>query len=74
MFLAVIIIAAISFSMIVNTSIKSWVYEHIIDPELEEVEKGKESGPLMISALGLILLNNLIPFTLGTMIGLYVIM
>ena len=67
------VFAAMLFSMLINTTIKKWVYENIIEPELEQMEDGDESHSLFFTTLGVVLLNNLIPLTLGVAIGLYAI-
>ena len=68
-----IVPAALVFSMLINTTIKKWVYEYIIEPELDQMEEGDESSSLFFTTLGIIMLNNLIPLTLGVAIGLYAI-
>ena len=65
-----IVPAALLFSMLVNTTIKKWVYEYIIEPELDQMEEGDESSSLFFTTLGVVLLNNLIPLTIGVAIGL----
>ena len=73
--LAFLIVSGIIVSSVLNATIKGWVYEHIIEPEMEELKEGEEeSGSLFFTAVGLVLLNNLIPFTLGALVGLYAIM
>ena len=68
-----IVPVALIFSMMVNTTIKKWVYENIIEPELEQMEEGDESSSLFFTTLGVVLLNNLIPLTIGVAIGLHAI-
>ena len=68
-----IVPVALIFSMLVNTTIKKWVYEYIIEPELDQMEEGDESSSLLFTTLGVIMLNNLIPLTIGVAIGLYAI-
>ena len=68
-----IVPAALLFSMLVNTTIKKWVYEYIIEPELDQMEEGDESSSLFFTTLGVVMLNNLIPLTIGVAIGLYAI-
>ena len=68
-----IVPVALIFSMLVNTTIKKWVYEYIIEPELDQMEEGDESSSLFFTTLGVIMLNNLIPLTIGVAIGLYAI-
>jgi hypothetical protein len=60
-------------SMLINTTIKKWVYETIIEPELDQMEEGDESSSLFFTTLGVVLLNNLIPLTIGVAIGLHAI-
>ena len=67
------VIAAMLLSMFINTTIKKWVYENIIEPELEQMEEGDESSSLFYTTLGVVLLNNLIPLTIGVAIGLHAI-
>jgi hypothetical protein len=68
-----IVAAALLGSMLINTTIKKWVYENIIEPELEAMEEGDESSSLFFTTLGVVLLNNLIPLTIGVAIGLHAI-
>ena len=72
--LAFLIVAALVVSTVLNTTIKGWVYANIIEPELDEMQEDEESRYLFFTALGLVLINNLIPFTLGAAIGLYAIL
>ena len=67
------VIVAMLLSMFINTTIKKWVYENIIEPELEQMEEGDESSSLFYTTLGVVLLNNLIPLTIGVAIGLHAI-
>jgi|688.fasta_scaffold1081201_2 hypothetical protein len=69
-----IVPAALIFSMLVNTTIKKWVYEYIIEPELDQMEEGDESSSLFFTTLGVVMLNNLIPLTIGVAIGLYTVL
>jgi hypothetical protein len=69
-----IVPAALIFSMLVNTTIKKWVYEYIIEPELDQMEEGDESSSLFFTTLGVVMLNNLIPLTIGVAIGLYAVL
>lgn len=71
MFLAVIIIGALILSATLNTAIKGYVYDSVLRDA--EVDKDPTTG-MLLTALGVILVNNLIPLTLGCMIGLYAIM
>jgi hypothetical protein len=71
MFLAVIIIGALILSAFLNTAIKGYVYDSI----LREAEVNDEpTTAMLLTALGVIIVNNMIPLTLGCMIGLYAIM
>lgn len=68
-------VGAILFSAFINTTIKGWVYEYIVSPELEHAETEEEySDSIYYTTVGMVLLNNLIPFTLGAAIGLYSIL
>jgi hypothetical protein len=70
MFLAVIIIGALILSATLNTAIKGYVYDSVLrDSEVDEPTTG-----MLLTAFGVILVNNLIPLTLGCAIGLYAIM
>jgi len=71
MFLAVIIIGALILSATLNTAIKGYVYDSV----LRESEMNDEpTTGMLITAFGVIVVNNLIPLTLGCMIGLYAIL
>ena len=75
MLLFALIVSAVLFSVFINTQIKSWVYQYIVEPELEEIEADDEpSSSLVYTTIGMVLLNNLIPFTLGAAIGLYAVL
>ena len=75
MVLFALIVAAVLFSVFINTQIKSWVYQYIVEPELAEIEDSDEpSSSLVYTTIGMVLLNNLIPFTLGAAIGLYAVL
>lgn len=67
------VFVAVLASMLINTTIKKWVYETIIEPELAQMEDGDESSSLFFTTLGVVLLNNLIPLTIGVAIGLHAI-
>ena len=70
MFLAAIIIGALLLSAFVNTAIKGYVYDSVLrDAEIND----EPSTGMLLTAFGVILVNNLIPFTLGCVIGLYAI-
>jgi hypothetical protein len=75
MLLAILIVVAILFSVFINTTIKSWVYNNIVSPELEELNEDEEpSDSLFYTTVVLVLVNNMIPFVLGAAIGLYAIL
>jgi hypothetical protein len=69
-------VAAVLFSVFINTTIKGWVYENIVSPEIERAGENEDeySDSLFYTTVGMVILNNLIPFTLGAMIGLYAIL
>ena len=70
MFLAAIIIGALLLSATLNTAIKGYVYDSV----LREAETHDEpTTGMLLTAFGVILVNNLIPLTLGCIIGLYAI-
>ena len=71
MFLILLIIAAIILSAFTSTFIKGMVYANI-DERAEEDDE-THTG-LFITALGVILISNMIPFTLGVAVGLYAIL
>ena len=73
MLLTILVAGAVLFSVFINTTIKKWVYENVIEPELEQMEEGDESSSLFYTTLGVVLLNNLIPLTIGVAIGLHAI-
>lgn len=75
MFLTALITSAILLSVAVNTVIKNWVVKYILLDELEDIKDDEEvSTSVVYTTIGLVLVNNLIPFTLGAIIGLYAIM
>jgi len=75
MFLTIIIVFSIMFSVFINTTIKNWVYQNIISPEIDELKDGEEpSSSLMYTTMAMLVVNNMIPFTLGAAIGLYAIL
>jgi hypothetical protein len=73
MFLAVIIIGALILSATLNTAIKGYVYDSVIRNLGEDIPDEPTTG-MLLTALGVIIVNNMIPLTLGCMIGLYAIM
>ena len=75
MVLTALITSAILLSVAVNTVIKNWVVKYILLDELEDIKDDEEvSTSVVYTTIGLVLVNNLIPFTLGAIIGLYAIM
>ena len=71
----VLVIAAVLFSVFINTQIKSWIYANIVEPELAELEEGDEpSDSLFYTTVLMVVINNLIPLTLGVAIGIYAIL
>ena len=75
MLLTALIISAILLSVAVNTVIKNWVVKYILLDELEDVKDDEDvSSSVVFTTIGLVLVNNMIPFTLGAIIGLYAIM
>ena len=71
MFLALLIISSIILSASLNTFIKGMVYANVV--EHEDTEDETRSG-LFMTALGVVLISNMIPFTLGVAVGLYAIL
>ena len=70
MLLAFIIIGALIISAVLNTAIKGFVYDSVVhDLEIDE----EPTRSMLYTALGVVIVNNLIPLTLGCMIGLYAI-
>lgn len=69
------VIAALIFSVFINAAIKNWVYETIVKPELDDMDEDvEENSTIVYTTLGMVILNNLIPLTLGAAIGLYTIL
>jgi len=71
MFLTLLIIGSLILSMFINTFIKGFVYSNVVDQEDTDEET---SIGLLLTAIGVILVSNMIPFTLGAIIGLYAIL
>ena len=70
MLLAFMIIGCLILSVTLNTFIKGVVYNNIVEhEETEDMPDG-----LVLTALGVVIISNLIPFTLGAVIGLYAIL
>jgi hypothetical protein len=57
--------------MFINTFIRGFVYSNVVDQEDTDEET---SIGLLLTAIGVILVSNMIPFTLGAIIGLYAIL
>ena len=71
----ILVIAAVLFSVFINTQIKSWIYSNIVEPELEELGGNEEpSDSLVYTTIAMVLINNLIPLTLGVAIGIHAIL
>jgi hypothetical protein len=57
--------------MFINTFIRGFVYSNVVDQEDTDEET---SIGLLLTAIGVVLVSNMIPFTLGAIIGLYAIL
>jgi len=57
--------------MFINTFIRGFVYSNVVDQEDTDEET---SIGLLLTAIGIVLVSNMIPFTLGAIIGLYAIL
>jgi hypothetical protein len=71
MLLAFLITGSLILSMFINTFIRGFVYSNIVDQEDTDEET---SIGLLLTAIGVVLVSNMIPFTLGAIIGLYAIL
>jgi len=71
MLLAFLITGSLILSMFINTFIRGFVYSNVVDQEDTDEET---SIGLLLTAIGVILVSNMIPFTLGAIIGLYAIL
>ncbi len=71
MLLAFMIIAALVASAFITGTIKHNMYKNISE---EEMESEEIKSDLFFTALGVILVSNLVPFTLGALIGIYAIL
>jgi len=71
MFLALLIIMSLILSVTVNTFIKGIIYSSV--DERDDIDEESTSG-IILTAVGVILISNMIPFTLGAIIGLYAIL
>jgi hypothetical protein len=58
-------------SVTVNTFIKGIIYSSV--DERDDIDEESTSG-IILTAVGVILISNMIPFTLGAIIGLYAIL
>ena len=73
MFLVLLIISSIAISVFVNTFIKGMVYANVVEHEETDEQEETQTG-LFFTALGVVLISNMIPFTLGVAVGLYAIL
>jgi hypothetical protein len=71
MLLAFLITGSLILSMFINTFIRGFVYSNVVDQEDTDEET---SIGLLLTAIGIVLVSNMIPFTLGAIIGLYAIL
>lgn len=71
MTLAIMIITALFASALITGIIKDRAYRDI---SASEMESDVIKTDLLLTALGVIVINNLVPFTLGALIGIYAIM
>ena len=72
MLVAVLTISALFVSAFITGLIKNRAYRDI---PVEEIEDDEDvSADLFFTALGVIIISNLIPFMLGALVGIYVIM
>ena len=71
MILAFLIIAALVASAFITGFIKDIAYRNITK---EDIEDDVLTMDLVVTAMGVIVINNLVPFTLGALIGIYAIL
>ncbi|NDB60805.1 hypothetical protein EB001_20530 [bacterium] len=71
MTLAIMIITALVASALITGFIKDRAYRDIV---MDEIEAGVVKTDVLFTALGVIIISNLVPFTLGALIGLYAIL
>lgn len=71
MFLAFLIVWALFSSAMITGFIKNMAYKAYAD---EEVDDENLRSDIFFTALGVIMVSNLIPFTLGALIGIYAIL
>lgn len=85
MLLFALIVGAILVSITINTFIKSVVMESLYanavkdaiedGPDDDGIYRGSlDRDSMFLTTLGVVIINNLIPFTLGAAIGLYAIL
>ena len=72
MFLAFLIITALVTSACFTGFIKNRAYRDISDKDIENDEDIRSD--VVFTALGVIIISNLVPFMLGAVIGIYAIM
>ena len=72
MFLILLILSSLILSVFVNTFIKGMVYANVVENENAEEEESHTG--LFMTALGVVIISNMIPFTLGVAVGLYAIL
>ena len=71
----ILVVSGVLVSMFINTQIKAWIYSNIVEPELEQLGENEEpSNSLVYTTIAMVLINNLIPLTLGVAIGLHAIL
>lgn len=84
MLLFALIVGAIILSIVLNSFIKGFMLDALYADAIEDaLENGKDENgmyqtsidrsTMFYTTLGVIIVNNLIPFTLGAAIGLYAI-
>lgn len=71
MLLVIMIITALVASAFITGTIKHNMYKNIPDKEINE---DNINADLFFTALGVIIISNLIPFMLGAVIGIYAIL
>jgi hypothetical protein len=69
--LAIMIITALVVSAFITGIIKDRAYRDIV---MDEIESGVVKTDVLFTSLGVIIISNLVPFTLGALIGLYAIL
>ena len=70
MFLAFLIISALLASAFITGYVKNTVYSFL---SKEEIDEENMEYDVIFTALGVVIISNLVPFTLGAMIGIYAI-